>query len=279
MSRLGRNFCSQVLQNIKVNTLHQTFAAEVTGLHFTSKLPRNVRHVLFDLLLEHKVLILRDQHLNEDETESLASCFGTDLIPCNGKGDLLQVLDSGERKGAAHFGSDFWHSDNSYNDTPAACTLLYAQILPETGGDTLFVDMVDALNTLPKELLAELEDLQAYHNVAQMAPNKPENFEQYTPSDLHAMHNVIRTHPHTKEKSLYVNPGYVVELDCYPGSEELLHRLYKHSFNTKRHYKHKWKPHDVVVWDNCQVAHKSTTLDLEEGAKRLHWRISILGET
>ncbi|MDB5850931.1 MAG: taurine dioxygenase, partial [Rhodoferax sp.] len=158
----------------------------------------------------------------------------------------------------------FWHSDLSYKEKPSLGSMLHAQELPSEGGDTLFANMHSAWDTLPEDLKTEVQDLRAEHTyLAKYAelqarspwrPNlTPEQIAEVKP----VVHPVVRTHPETGRKALFVSEHFTSRIVDVPEEkgQALLARLFEHSVRPEHVYRHAWKPHDMVFWDNRSLMH------------------------
>jgi taurine dioxygenase len=199
---------------------------------------------------------------------------------------LSNVVQDGKALGLADAGT-YWHSDISYKAKPSAATVLYGVEIPDQGGDTLFANTMAAYEDLPEAMKRRLDGLQAEHNYAYRhsqlvrdagirAPLTEEQIRQ-TPS---VTHPVVRTHPVTGRKALYVNPGFTVRIlglsDA--GSEALKQELFDHCLKPKYRLAYRWQAGDVVAWDNAAVIHSATTRDLPREKRRTLLRTIVSGD-
>jgi taurine dioxygenase len=161
----------------------------------------------------------------------------------------------------------YWHSDVSYEDVPPDGSLLYALEIPPHGGDTLFANQYRAYDTLPTGLKARIAGLSARHvfNYAKLqaqtgSVRKPLTAEQQRQL-TGAVHPVVRTHPETGRKALYVNPGFTVAIEGLAPSDSaaLLAELFAYATAETVIYRHVWRPRDAVLWDNRCLMHHATT--------------------
>jgi taurine dioxygenase len=163
-----------------------------------------------------------------------------------------------------------WHSDQSYEPVPAMGSLLHAQELPPEGGDTLFVNMYAVLEAMPASMRSRIEGRSAIFGYARdykkFQANNPDR-KDLTPAQIArltgALHPIIRTHPETGRKALYVNEGHTVSIaDMDEGeAEQLLQELFAFSTREEFIYRHKWHPHDFLFWDNRCTMHHATSYD------------------
>ena len=174
-------------------------------------------------------------------------------------------------------GSDFWHSDLSYLPLPAYCTLLYALEIPKetSRGNTQFINMQRAYDTLPEKSKKFYATLSAVHNIGHnngFPIDKYEANESPTPDD--ATHPLIRVHPVNGRKVVYANPAYtfrVVEAETnneLANSDEILEELFDHCISANYVFEHEWNVGDLLIWDNVSLIHRATTIDLEDGLRR-----------
>ncbi|HEU5320306.1 MAG TPA: TauD/TfdA family dioxygenase, partial [Methylomirabilota bacterium] len=199
---------------------------------------------------------------------------------------LSNVVEDGRAIGARD-GGTFWHSDMSFAPRPARATLLYGVQIPDEGGDTLFADLTRAYEDLPPELKARLEGLQALHDYAKA--DEISAMEGGARSPLTAeerrlvppvRHPVVRTHPETGRKALYVTPGYTRSLVGMSEAESaaLMAQIFAHCLQPRYELRYRWSVGDVVVWDNAAVMHSATTRDLPPDKHRTLWRTVISGD-
>jgi taurine dioxygenase len=161
----------------------------------------------------------------------------------------------------------FWHSDLSYKELPSLGSMLLARELPEEGGDTLFANQQLAYETLPAALRQTIEGRRASHSyTARYADEVFQGIQrpQLTAAQLAevkaVVHPVVRTHPETGRKALFVNENFTTHILDIPAdeSQQILAELYAHSASPAFIYRHHWQPHDLVFWDNRAVIHLAT---------------------
>jgi taurine dioxygenase len=278
-----------------VELLDAAFGAQITGIDLAgAQRDAELVAALEAAFLEHHVVAIRRQQLTVNDVVAVSRCFGP-LEPHvldryhHPDTPLVLVLSNrvdanGRAMGLKDAGS-FWHSDVSFKECPARATLLYALEVPDQGGDTLFCDMMAAYDALPEEFKHALENAIAVHDyanrdrVADRTGTKPrldaENLRSVPP----VRHPVVRRHPVTGRKALYVNPTYTV---CIEGMEEsqsesLLEEIFDHCLDGRFQMRYRWRPKDVVIWDNAAVMHAATTQNLDPSKYRTLWRTIIVG--
>jgi alpha-ketoglutarate-dependent taurine dioxygenase len=210
-------------------------------------------------------------------------------------GEDLQSIDSGfvlpeemrEQFRALSLGGDslrpalfeFFHTDDSYTDCPAAATVLHARALPSSGGDTCFIDMRAAFRSLDAALrdrLVGLRAVHAYNNRGAFPPRASaagplEHLEDVS-------HPIVRAHPISGEAALFFDLDRAIHIDGMPEAEgrALLQSLQDHAERSAPRYAHAWRPHDVLIWDNASVQHRASG-DFPVGEPRRFWRFMIAG--
>ena len=257
--------------------LSPVLGAEMTGLDLTQPLGANLVSDIRQAWLEAGgLLVIRDQRLTPEQHIQFSRNFGP-LFGAPGEAPLQETVsrylhpdhpeiyrvsnkvEAGEPLGRARAGT-YWHSDVSFRERPAAASIIHAIEIPQTGGDTLFANMAAAFDALSETMKDLLGPVRAVHDFAQTAATQ---FAQpiVVGKDLEggnrAVHPVVRTHPETGGKSLFVNPGMTTHLENFhPGeSKALLGLLFEHATRPEFCYRHRWRRDDVVMWDNRSLMH------------------------
>jgi len=223
------------------------------------------------------LLVIRDQQLEPDQQVTFARRFGElygeadqfqdsvlkNLLP--GQPALYRVSNkrdsSGEPLGRARAGT-YWHSDVSFRQRPAQASLLYGIEVPDHGGDTQFASLTAAYNGLSDAMQSLLQPLDAVHDFRVAAVSSG----SYSAADLASgdfdganrwMHPVVVKHPETNKPTLYINPGFTSHLENFDHAESsmLLDYLYQHCQRPEFVYRHRWKPRDLLIWDNRCTMH------------------------
>ena len=233
---------------------------------------------LLTLSANRGVLVFRDQTLTPSEHAALAHRLGEPLtFPLNSNGipeELITIASGPKTREAAGEG---WHSDVSSESRPPSLSILKMATVPESGGDTLFADMSQAFELLSDPLKAFLEPLTARHEPRghYLFLSGAQAFDALETSD----HPVVRIHPTTGKKSLYVNDGFVTRINGLTPreSQSLLKLLYDHiAYTVKTHCRVQWRPNTVVFWDNRSVQHHAA-FDYHPEI-RLGYRATLRGE-
>jgi taurine dioxygenase len=244
--------------------------------------------------LDHLVLLFRGQRLGDDELLAVGRRFGTlddtpRPQPAGQPGQhrdlqaltvVSNVVENGMPLGALGNVDLVWHTDMSYIEVPPDASVLHAIEVPSRGGETGFCNMYLALQTLPRELRAEIEDASIKHDATHNSGGfLRAGFE--TPTDVSRSpgpsHPAIRTHPETGADALYLGrrPYAYVHGRSVPESEELLDRLWAHAARPELAWYHTWSVGDVVIWDNRCTMHRRNAFDNRE--RRIMHRTQIKG--
>lgn len=246
------------------------FGAEISGVDLRQPLGAGAVADIRRAWLAHRVVWFPGQPLSLDELERFTLSMGdwgrTDFIkPLDGHPNVLELRREPDER-SSNFGAG-WHSDYSFQPEPPAATLLLSKITPPVGGDTLFADMYAAYDDLSDAMKKMLAPLNAVHSAA--LPYSKEGFYAnegkarsmtIIPSDeakKTELHPIVRTHPETGRKCLYVNRVYTIGIEgmAREEGEALIGFLTKHSTQEKYVYRHHWQPDMLTMWDNRCVQH------------------------
>jgi alpha-ketoglutarate-dependent taurine dioxygenase len=247
-------------RSFEVVPLAATIGAEISGVHLGDELPDATIAELRQALLDYKVLCFRDQSITAARHVAFARRFGDleihPFIPANGDHpELVRFAKSADVGGY----ENGWHSDVSWRAVPSMAAVLHAVAVPPSGGDTLFADMYAAYDGLDDELRARVDGLVAVHDHVssfghQVPPEQREAIRaQFPPVE----HPVVRTHPETGRKLIYVNrffTSHIVGLGP-DESHALIERLSRQADVIEYQCRIRWAPDTVVMWDNRAVQH------------------------
>lgn len=192
---------------------------------------------------------------------------------------------SGEHIGLADAGFT-WHTDTSYRRRPSRCSLLYAKEVPERDGrplgDTVFANCIAAYEALPEAMKRRLDGLQAIHRYAMRRRIENSPRPKLTAAQLaetpDIAHPIVRTHPYTGKKALYVTAGECIGIDGMPEDEalDLIAELDAHCVRPEFCYRHQWRVGDLVMWDNASAMHLAIC-DYALPERRLMHRTTVIG--
>jgi taurine dioxygenase len=271
--------------------------AEVTGIDVSTDLSDEDFAALKQAWLDHNgILVIRGQALTPEQQLSFSRRFG----PLFGEAEPLQdtvkkylmpghpgiyrvsnKVEDGKPLGRARAGT-YWHSDVSFRERPAMASILYAIEIPPVGGDTLFANMTAAYEGLSAAFRWKLEGLRAVHDFAVAAGMSyaPEVLErQDFDGQNRFIHPLVITHPETGRKALFVNPGFTAQLEGFAlvESRALLAFLYQHATRPEFVYRHRWRQHDLLIWDNRCLMHYAIA-DYEGKGDRYMHRTTVIAQ-
>ncbi|MFW2467424.1 MAG: TauD/TfdA dioxygenase family protein [Candidatus Puniceispirillaceae bacterium] len=238
------------------------------------------------LWLEHIVIVIRDQTLTPQQQLDFATCIGSPqpyplLNGLDGFDMITPVLKREDE--TVNFGG-LWHSDTTYQPQPPMATMLHARELPPIGGDTLFSNQYRAYETLSEGMKEALRGLKVVcisgkGKAAATRVNRiAENGANVDEAQLVGIHPVVRTHPETGRKALFVNEGHASHFEGWTSDESagLLSYLYQHIIREEFQCRLVWKTGDVALWDNRCVLHYP--VNDYHGYRRLLHRITLAGD-
>ena len=275
---------------VVAQSLSGPIGVEVTGVDLTRPPTTDEVATMNRLFVEHSVLVVRDQHFTAHQMLEAVRLFGDIFEQHNKRFALpdcpqihyLSNQDHFQESGKRYIPGEGYHTDHSNDPSPPKATVLFAVELPDSGGDTQFVDMRAAYDDLPTATQRRLEGLQAFHvyqsrhSERKLMPLSPE-LKAKIPDAVR--HPLVRTHPESGRKALYLNP---IRIESIEGMEEqealsLLEGLLAHSTQEKYQYRHKWKPGDLVMWDNRCLLHKANG-DYDHSQRRYLYRVMLKGD-
>ena len=278
-------------RTITVTPQPSGFGAEITGLDLTRPLPPEVLAEVKAAWARHGVVAFPDQPMSLDALEAFTLAmggFGHDpyIKPMAGHPNVLELRREPDEK-ATNFGAG-WHSDWSFQATPPAATLLHSKVIPPVGGDTLYVDAARAYEALSPTMQAMLAPLRAIHSARQSYGTKgvfSKDTEKRTmqiivseEADASLTHPLVRTHPVTGRKALFVSPVYTVGIEGLTPEEAkaILGFLFAHLTQDQFIYRHRWREQMLLMWDNrCTMHFAEGGYD---GHLRLMHRTTVAGE-
>lgn len=272
--------------------MHIDFPAANLGALITGVDLRTVSsedfHRIYATFLERNVIAVRGQHFTKEEFLACSARFGRVKAhrvrrtrdPQHPEITLMGI--GGSRtgdKGAAYILSrgQGWHTDSAWDTDVCKATALYGIEIPSFGGDTLFANSYTAYEALPAALKARLEGLQVEFGYGGRAR---EGIDLLEPEDRvrpPAVHPLVRVHPETGRKSLYINPTHTIRIlgISEAENERLLPELYWYMLQPGAEYRHRWQADDFVIWDNRCSVH-SAAGGCPPDQNRIHWRTTVM---
>jgi alpha-ketoglutarate-dependent 2,4-dichlorophenoxyacetate dioxygenase len=283
---------------ISIRQIHPVFAGEVTGADLTRPMTEAERAAIDAGMDRYAVLVFRNQDITDDQQMAFTLNFGAlegsrggnitkphELRLKQGMIDVSNLdkdgkpLERSDRRRMFNLGNRLWHSDSSFRAIPAKYSILSARSVASEGGNTEFADMRAAYDTLDDKTRAMIEDMVCEHSL--MYSRGSMGFTELTDDEKAMMKPVrqrlVRTHPVTGRKSLYLSShaGNIVGW-LVPESRDFLRDLNEHATQRELVYVHRWRPYDLVMWDNRQTMHRVRRFD--ESQPRDMRRTTVAGE-
>lgn len=274
---------------LKIAPLSEDVGAEADGVDLSQPVDGETKNRLNRAFSDHSVLAIRNQSLSAEQLHAAVQYFGEIFPQHNTRFALpecpqIHYLCNQDRyeSGKRYIPGAGYHTDHSNDRVPPKATVLLALQLPDSGGDTQFVSMHRAYDDLPEETKKRIDGLQAKHvyqskyserKLMGLTPEAKKNVPGFV------MHPLVRTHPETGRKSLYLNPIRIEAIDGISEGEalQLLSDLLDHATQEKYQYRHKWHPGDMVMWDNRCLLHKANG-DYDHSQTRYLYRVMLKGD-
>jgi taurine dioxygenase len=281
-------------QYFEVRPFNAPVGAEILGLEISKPISAEDFKRIHQAHLDHHVLVFRDQQITPQEHIDFSRRFGPLEIHVLHQFHLKNhpeilivsnIKENGEPIGLGDAGV-YWHSDISYKPQPSLGSLLHAQELPSEGGDTLFADQHLAWEALSPQLQQRILPLKAEHSylakyeeLRAKNPWRPKLSQAQIDQVAPAVQPVVRTHPETGRKALFVSEHFTTRIVglSQEESDALLAELFGHSVKPEFVYRHQWAPHDLVFWDNRSLMHLAAGTP-DHLRRRLN-RTTIVGDT
>ena len=275
---------------LALSRLHDDFGVEARGVDLAAPLSDAAFNEIKDAFFGGQVLVFRGQRLTPAQFHAFAQRFGPpephviDQFHHPECSDILilsNVVHDGRPTGLADAGT-YFHTDYSYLDVPARCTMLLSIVVPKIGGDTLFANQYAAYDDLPASMKARIENLIGLHHygnrddmneasrtVASLLTDEQKNRMNWV------RHRIARAHPVTGRMALYAVSGSSFGVEGMPDDEAvaLLDELKAHATQPKYLYRLRYNVGDLVIWDNASLLHSATLIDPDDA--RTLWRITV----
>lgn len=289
--------------SITLRKLSEKIGVEAVGVDLSTTPDQAQMAELENAFVNNCILLFRNQNISEESHINFSRHFGgleihvlkQYLLPNHP--ELLRISniqENGKNIGISDAGQ-YWHTDLSYTSTPSRCSVLLARVIPQaegdrTYGDTCFVNTIAAYEDLDEDTKQYLSKLKAVHSytdryermraanqgASQRAPLTEEQKKQVPD----VVHPIVRTHPVSGKKSLYVNEGFTTRVEgvSQEESDRILKDLFERITSEKYMYRHKWKVGDMIMWDNCSTQHLAIA-DYGVHQPRLMHRTTVTGTT
>jgi len=265
-----------------INPRRDDFVAEATGIDIAAGVSPEVAAQIEDAMDRYAVLVLPDQRIDDDQQYAFSTHFGPmetatgdiarqddrrlsmDINDISNLDKDGKVLARDDRRRLFGLGNMLWHSDSSFKPTPAKYSLLSARVIPGEGGNTEFADMRAAWDDLDSKTQAECLDLVAEHS--QLYSRGSLGFDQFTDDERAkwepVLQRLVRRHPRTGRLNLYLaSHAGTIRGWPVPEARMFLKDLTEHATQREYVYSHRWRPDDLVMWDNRVVMHRARRYD------------------
>ncbi|WP_313303385.1 TauD/TfdA family dioxygenase [Diaphorobacter sp.] len=277
--------------SISYSSLAPGFGLRIDGLDISQPLTQEQSQAMRDAWSRaNGVLLFRNQNLSPEQHVAFTAHFGDvyrqgaannkALAPyyLPGHPEIFRVSNKvidGQPAGREDAGT-YWHSDGSWQANPPLGSLLYAVEIPPVGGDTMFADMYRAYDNLSDTFKLMLEGLEAEHSLA-AAVLRTSYAKEYAgrldeAAAKKATHSIVKTHPQSGRKCLFVNPGFTSHIVGIPQDESsaILNFLYAHIVKAENVYRHRWQKNDLIMWDNRCNLNYAVADYKKEGVRYMH---------
>jgi len=269
--------------SITIRQIHPVFAGEVSGVDLRQPLTAEVAAAIEAGMDRHAVLVFHDQDITDEQQLAFSRNFGAieravggnvtrdedrrlsfDMADISNLDKDNKVMARDDRRRMFNLGNELWHSDSSYRVIPAKFSLLSARAIPDAGGNTEFADMRAAYDALDDATKAEIEGLVTEHSLMHsrgalgFGPFTPEEQKTFAP----VRQRLVRTHPASGRKSLFLasHAGAIVGWPV-PEARAFLRELTEHATQRQFVHAHRWRRHDLVMWDNRATMHRARRYD------------------
>lgn len=270
---------------LQVKQVHKHFVGEASGVDLSKPLDAGTVEAVNDAMDKHAVLVFRNQPLTQSQQLELAKSFGpldmglkklkktpdrmehAELADISNVGDAGGTVARDSRKIVSNIANQLWHSDSSFQQPAARYSMLAAVQVPSSGGDTEFADLRAAYDALPEETKQEIEGLEAEHYALHSRFLLGDT--EYTDEQKAALPPVwwplVRTHPGSGRKLLFAGiHARAIKGWTVAEGRMLLMDLLEHATQPEFVYIHKWRPNDLVIWDNRSTLHRGRRFDLSQ---------------
>ena len=259
----------QAAFSFTIKPLSAHTGAEIGGIDLSRPVDEATRAGLNQAFVDHAVLAIRDQKLSALQFLEAMKLFGEIFPQHNSRFQVpecpaIHYISNQDKleDGRVYIPGEGYHTDHSNDAEPPKATALHAVKLPKTGGDTQFVNMSEAYDALPEATRKRIDGLKARHVYQskfseRKLPKLPGEKQRIATTSV--IHPLVRTHPVSGRKAIYINPIRIEEIVGMGTSEALplLEELLEHATQLKFQYRHKWHAGDVVIWDNRCLLHKA----------------------
>ena len=276
------------MKQYHLNKLSPELGAEISGIDLSKDFNEEIQNKIYDDLINYKVLFFREQNITPQFHVEFAKSFGSIEEPHpvypHVEGFPEIVLLENDKDNPPD--TDEWHTDVTFKNDPPFASVLYSKIIPEVGGDTLWSSLSKIYDALPNELKAQIENLRAIHDMGSFRNNYMNDDNKESSVKLNkgfeefgnAVHPVVKVHPISNEKFLYINPSFTSQIVgmTTTDSNNLLSYLFNFMSKPEFQIRFKWTPNTLVIWDNRCTMHYAIGDYMPE--KRVMHRVTVLND-
>lgn len=239
-----------------IKPMTKKIGAEISNIDLTQEISPEIRAELRAAIAQYQVIFFREQAISHEQHKAIGRIFGELIIHpgapgIDGHEDIVAIHADKDSK---YIAGDNWHSDLSCNEEPPMGSVLYLHTLPDVGGDTLFSSMYAAYDALSPGMQTYLSGLVAEHDANHVYHAIYGDYSKTYPCNVHP---VVRTHPVTGKKAIYVNASYTTRIMGLPKTESdgILAMLYDHVKDPNFQVRFSWQPNSIALWDNRCTQH------------------------
>ena len=273
---------------MQIRNENHCFGASISGFDFNHSLNKEAISELFSAINNFKLVCIKNQTLSPEKLVNISKFFGqpkkyfVENETIDGFPEVIEVTNRNRETNEPKVYASHWHTDDSYRQKPATLTFMYPKVLPKDGGGgTDFIDCCAVYDELPKKLKNKITNSKAVHKWQSRRNVSAVNIltDAQNAATPGAIHPMIRIHPVTGKKSVYLNPNridHIVGLS-EKDSDMILDELYEFSFQEKFQYKQSYLEGDLVIWDNRNTMHRANS-DYDTSQLRIMHRVMLEGE-
>ena len=277
-----------ILSNLKINKLTPNIGAEITCKNVFKNLSSKICDEIYKCLIENKVIFFRNQKITSEQHINFAKNFGEiepphPIYPSVDKYPEIVLLENDKNKPPD---TDVWHTDVTFKPNPPFASILYSKIIPPIGGDTIWSSLPAIYEALPIDIKKYLESLNAVHDMGDFrntfVKNEPTGYAKELNKGFQnfgsSIHPVIKLHPISKKKIIYINPGFtnhIVGLNAID-SNNLLNYLFTFMNKPEFQIRFKWTENTIAMWDNRCTMHYAIG-DYMPYHRKMH-RVTVLND-
>lgn len=278
---------------LRVRPIGPTFGAEVLGMPIHGDVAPELLTQFVSLLHRYRVLVVPEIALDPADLVAFSARFGPleihsrfdNTLPAHREIFCVGNVERDGMKASFNRGVEQWHADSSYRAVPSDASLFYGEIVPPEGAETMFADATAAYRTLDAAMKQRIDGLHAIHSLETLRqwgqrhnPDRKQDIKSQAAAFPPERQKLVRTHPVTGSKSLYVCPAVISHIEGLDPAEsaELIETLIAHATQPRYVYSHRWRKGDLVMWDNRAVLHTASLFD-HTRYQRLMYRTTVAG--